>query len=563
MHPEIQVNMASILSVPFVVRVKILCKLTTQEQLVLRQVCKTMKDWIDTSSLVHHVPATIIEDNGSKTFTKFLQKRPPHVITKLHIENESCDFLHDPALEYFLYLHSSTIKKLSMRRYFTCGTMGELKFYESFVNLEELELHKISIPTQHVVSSLFPKSFKELRVLKIGDVKAFPEPPDDSFGSTLIPLDLQRPMGLYVWKLIGFCEKIEHLGYPNTAKYFFQAFVDGRGRGEFGMFCDYIRNRSMEAPEKPNLKFCDFLNDNWPPDSRNTLTLLKLGNEFGVQYLNVNANQFNFLRISSLIKMYDLPKNASDCINSFKNFNCLITEQLPKVQRVCLKASDVNSMLDYSCVFNGSKVFPGLQEIEIVVDVGFSENYQAEDIYIKAATLRGVRTLLSHFFYDMELILSDEEAVRDYTSVSDLTISFKDLPPNPKKWKATPKDLPMEWIMKALPNLRRLKIVGWAAEHTSYLTLWKGFPRLEELLIEDCENLTDNCFFGDSEHKSAFQELKQLRRLTFMLTKKGDDKIYGLTKRTIQMFQEDMGLLPSIFLNQCSQKSSIQMTWSK
>ncbi|CAL8108886.1 unnamed protein product [Orchesella dallaii] len=547
---------APILGVPFVVRVKILCKLTAQEQLVLRQVCKTTREWIDTSSLLHHLPATVLKDNGNKTFTKFLQKRPPHVITELEIENQNCDFLHDPALAYFLHLHSSTITKLSMGRYFTCRIPEEINFYESFVNLKELMLHKISIPSHGEVSSVFPNIFKKLQVLKIGDVKAFPEPPDDSFGATLIPLNLQRPMGLYVWKLIKFCEEIEFLGYPNTAKYFFQAFVDGRGRGEFGMFCDYIQNRKLQHPNKPNLKFCDFLNDNWPPDSKNTLALLKMGNEFGLRYLNVNSNQFNFLSIGSLIKMYDLPKNSGDSILSFKNFNCLITEQLPAVEKICMSASDVNTMLDYSCVFDGPKIFPCLKEIEIVIDLGFNHNSQPQDIYMKAREFRDVRILLSHFFYDMELILleKENEAVRFYRSVTNLTISFKHLLPNTQR-KATPNDLPMEWILKALP-LRRLRIDGWTAEPNSYLQLWQGCPNLEELIIKDCENLTDHCFIGNLTHGPGCQNLKSLRRITI----EGANTICGLTERTFQMFQKDLGLQPSTFLNRCREMTA--MTWS-
>lgn len=463
------------------------------EQLSLRQVCKTTKEWIDASSLSYHAPVTIIKDHGSKTFTKFLQKKPPHVVNSIYIQNDSYDFLNDPALSHFMQIYGPLITSLRIQRYFPLKLEKDLTFYERFANLSDLELDKISIPSMHEVENLFPSIFTHLKTLKIGKVTAYPEPPaDDSFGATLIPLGRQRPMGMYVWNLIRSCKNIEFLGYPRTAKYFFQAFIDGRGRGEFGVFCDYIRNRNSQAHNKSNLIFCDLLNYNWDPDVKNALPLLKIGNEFGVKFLNVNANLFQYIKIDSLVNMYDLPPNTGDCILSFRNFNCLTTKCLPSVERISMSASQVNTMLDYSCIFNGPKAFPNLREIEIIVDVGFT--LPETDIYYRAREFRDVHILLSHFFYDMEMILLEDQEEemqknRFYENVHSLIIRFVDLK-NKLARKASPEDLPLEWIIKSLPNLRKLKLQGWNVQREeTYKAMWEGLPLLEELILDDCDKM--------------------------------------------------------------------------
>lgn len=483
--------------------------MTLKEQLILRQVCHTTKQWIEESSLPRHVPVTTIQDHGAKSFTKFLEKRPPHLITDLRIENNSENFLNDPLLARFMHLHSSNIKRLHMKIFFTCKTRKELEFYEGFPNLSEFLVDKISISSlESQIASSFPRNFKNLKTLKLGSVKAFPEPPDDLFGAALIPLDRQRPMGFYVWNLIGFCEKLEFLGYPKTSKYFFQAFIDGRGRCEFGAFCDYVRKRHQLFPNQPNLKICDFQNDNWSPDTKNALPLLKLGQEFGIKFLNVNANLFQFVSIDKLIRMYDLQPNTSDCILSFKNFNCLITGYLPSIERISMTASEANAMLDYSCVYRGPKSFPNLREIEIVIDVGITQaRADTQDNYYFAREFRDVRNLLSHFFYDMEMILLDhqdaETHVRVYENIESLIIKLTNLPCHTARRKATPEDLPLQWITQGLPNLRKLTLVGWDVKNRDTChQLWKGFRLLEEMTFEDCENLGDTCFMESSKDQT-------------------------------------------------------------
>ncbi len=143
-------------------------------------------------------------------------------------------------------------------------------------------------------------------------------------------------------------------------------------------------------------------------------------------------------------------------------------------------------MLDYSCIFNGPNAFPNLQEIEIIIDVGFTPTLPETDIYYRAREFRDVHTLLSHFFYDMEMILEDQEEDmhknRVYENVHSLTIRFVDLK-NKVACKASPEDLPIEWIVRSLPNLRKLKLQGWNVQREeTYKTIWDELPLLEEII---------------------------------------------------------------------------------
>jgi len=55
-------------------------------------------------------------------------------------------------------------------------------------------------------------------------------------------------------------------------------------------------------------------------------------------------------------------------------------------------------------------------------------------------------------------------------------------------------------ITQFYPNIKDLRLTAWDADDNLWTLLWTGLNHLEELYIDDCRNLTDNCFFGGEMH---------------------------------------------------------------
>lgn len=65
-------------------------------------------------------------------------------------------------------------------------------------------------------------------------------------------------------------------------------------------------------------------------------------------------------------------------------------------------------------------------------------------------------------------------------------------------------------IIEACPNLEKLKLGNWRGKTTNkvFRRFWNAFPKLQEVSLEGCQELSDAGFIGSNPKKPVFLELK-------------------------------------------------------
>ncbi|CAL8108889.1 unnamed protein product [Orchesella dallaii] len=510
----------------------ILSNLSIKDHLNLRAVCKDTKNWIDRndSLIAKNIPATVIKHYKQITFSKFLSQKqqPIHLITNLHLENESLELYKDKRMSEFLRLHSHFITTLHLKRYFVnARNENQRKFLETLTNLKSFEMDEMWLASSGNCkeSTRIPNNFPNLEKLMLGRVIVYNESNGEIYTKFIgvgIALDQKNIVRWHIWRMMEVCLKLVYLRVPISPKGLFDNSFD-----ECFRLLNYVRLRTRGVPDRPHgikiyLMRADL--DKFNCCTSSLEVLLIIGARMRIQFLNVNSKIFK--SGSSFCMIGAPPGTRNDYINSLLS-TYIVNKRFDYVQKITIKAS----LIQNECIvgrFKGPDLFPHLLEIDIILDIGFDPEISSKVYSADPNETNGVKYIcfpradqILRFFFPVD---------QKYRICRTLAIRFLE-PIYKYQKRATPTKLTtLPDIIACLPELRVLTISGWNGKKQMYLKLWQGFPHLEQLTIERCPTLNAACFVsgnGNPNILANFQFLKNLKRLELI----GLETMPGMTTK--------------------------------
>ncbi|ODM94134.1 hypothetical protein Ocin01_12555 [Orchesella cincta] len=526
----------TLFDLPLVVQGLILSNLSIKQQLKFRLVCRETKSWIDRngSLIAKNIPSTQITSYRDQTFRNFCFKKPEptHLITNVHLENESVDVFNDRAMKTFVHLHSHFITSLHLKRYYVCrDNVNQRRFLEALTNMKSLEMDEIWISasgnSKETMSIKIPETFRNLESLKFGRMIVYREGTDEiitTFVGVGITADQKKVLRWHVYDLLDVCTKLIRLRVPTSPKGLFENSFDESFR-----LLNYVRLRTRGIPDRPptgrsNLMYIDL--HRLYSCTSSLEVLLIIGARMRIQFKNVNSKLFK--SGSSFTMVGAPPGTRNDFINSFIS-TYMVNTRFEYVQKLTIQAS----LIQNECIVGRNKgpdIFPNLVEINIILDIGFDPSYGPAVYSANPNDPSGARFIcfpradqVLRFFFPERL---------QYNFCRTLGITFTD-PIQSFQKRATPNKLSsLPTIVSCLPEIKNLTISGFNGIRQTFLQLWNGFPNLEKLVVERCTTLNAACFIsGDGNpnkvanfhcfKKLQYLELIGLESMPGMTTKRG------------------------------------------
>jgi len=354
--------------------------------------------------------------------------------------------------------------------------------------LKSLEIQLIEVPpADEEVPPRFPPNFKDLKTLKLNDIRG----------------PSSQECRDYAWNLIQFCENLEHLK---------------GSRVSIDQLMTYIQSRHANHPELPNLGFYDMqhflawtedvedhLQDNltrWAwYDVRSYAAFAQLCLDSGVKLLNVHSDLLQsccpsprWLQwLGVTLEAFTTPVVSLLNVGRTTNY-----AELPNLEKLTIRSTY------WSCFdecprererrrggeWRISPRWPKLERVDLTID-GLVRSRERETFPNEEATLR-----LLNFLFDCE---------RQADGIRDLAIRYAE---EYRQWRGDRKVREFPWVRKltsTCPLLTKFTLVNWKGAGEEMVGFWEGFPLLEEIVLEACEQIGDEAFVGGDK---AFLNLK-------------------------------------------------------
>lgn len=462
--------------------------------------------WIDESSirLAPHIPNSIIRNHGPNSFKVFTANRIPHIITNIHLENDTLEVFDDPLLPAFLTAQGSLITSLRLKRYFIGNNCeNQQLFLESLTNLRDLVLDEVWIANVDDILLSVPETVQNATSMKFEKVKVYNEPTyEEVVTDEDIPEDRKKTLRWQVWNILDSCLELDHLQVPISPKFLFDNVFD-----ECFRLLNYIRVRTCEfrlreeCRGKPLIMVCDINNLNCCISSLEVLLIV--GARMKIKFLNVNSKVFR--RGSNFCVIGHPQYSKFEFIHSFVS-SSLVNRQFEHVQKLTFKAS----LIQNECIIGRDKgpgLFPNLKEFSIILDIGFDTSHP-NALYSSQPNSQTARNVCLPRAEQMLLFFFPSNMVYKFVHTASIIVQdpvFENQKKiQPEKLMSLPK------ITKCFPSLRTLTLSGLNSKRNMYFSLWHGFPKLENLTLENCINLNASCFIdgnGNPNNPENFRVL--------------------------------------------------------
>lgn len=453
-------------------------------------VCKAAKFWIDQTSnrLAQHIPNSIVRNYGPNSFKVFTSRRIPHIITSIHLEDDTLAVFDDPMMPGFLKEQGQFITSVRLKRYFICNNcQNQYSFFESLTNLCDLVLDEVWIANVDDISLGVPETIQNLTSLKFGKVKIYNEPTYEVIETSEgIPNERKKILRWQVWNLLDSCLELDHLKVPISPKFLFDNVFD-----ECFRLLNYIRIRTCEFRlreefrNKTHIMQCDI--SNFACCTSSLEVLLIVGARMRIQFLNVNSKIFR--RGSNFCIVGHPQYSRFEFIQSFVS-SSLVNRAFDYVEKLTFKAS----LIQNECIIGRDKgpgLFPNLKEFSIILDIGCDTSYPSA-LYSRQPNSTHTRNVCLPRAEQMLLFFFPTNMA--YKFVHTASIIIQD-PVFENQKKIQPERLmSLPKITKCFPSLRVLTLSGLNSKRSMYFALWHGFPKLEKLTLENCTNLNASCF---------------------------------------------------------------------
>ncbi len=462
--------------------------------------------WIDQSSnrLAEHIPNSILQNHGPNSFKVFTSRRIPHVITSIHLVDDTLAVFDDPLMPAFLKKHGFLITSVRLKRYFICNNcQNQSTFFEALTNLRALVLDEVWIANVDDITLSVPETVQTVSSLKFGRVKVYNEPTYEVIESGEdIPIDRQKILRWQVWNILDSCLELDHLRVPISPKFLIDNVFD-----ECFRLLNYIRIRTcefrlrQEFRDKSCIMHCDI--NNFACCTSSLEVLLIVGARMKIRFHNVNSKIFR--RGSNFCIIGHPQYSRFEFIQSFVS-SSLVNRAFEYVQKLTFKAS----LIQNECIIGRDKgpgLFPNLKEFTIILDIGCDTSFPTA-LYSRQPNSTQARNVCLPRAEQMLLFFFPNNMA--YKFVHTASIIIQDPVFENQKKIQPDKLMSLPKITKCFPSLRALTLSGLNCKRNTYFSLWHGFPMLEKLSLENCPSLNASCFIdgnGNPNNPENFQFL--------------------------------------------------------
>jgi len=402
-------------------------------------------------------------------------------VTSIFINNpgdEGMDIYNSPGLSSFIRQYGQHIRKLKVQSFGTFLSENEFNFFESLTNLRELKLQVVDARRRPVDCELplrFPSTFRNLRVLKFGNIMSPVEAPYRTD---------------YHWYLVRLCPFLEFLRFPVASQDYEIPAAEGGPDNYYDSIMDYIKSQ-QHILGTLRLKTLDLKYLIGDPD-----LVMSTRFPYFLWFLYLQFKDSIQLRNAHVEMLFEDPNGThpmapfyrdvcNHLITSMTNLQpCVRFLELPQLTKLIINSTAWSALFQD---LGNDPDWPKLTSISILFDGG--------NVALSNLTNFLFKDKFRPSVYNLSIVYDEDVCNEDFLSGS---ISCRALARN-------------------FVNLKILEIVRWNVKNVSFLKLWEGLTQLEELTVEDCSTFGNVALIGPHPAQPIFLQLKSKAHLSHLI----------------------------------------------